>query len=251
MIKKTIIFILTLLFLEAIVYFQESTAAILIIVILLIALSLLSTIKLKVLHQTGFLGQLNITVLPAIYLISIITFLVFIPSSFFLQHIYIVTASILFVFTINCAENVIKDLKNRKSLAANDFLIIISAFLLYSSILGLSLFLIWPIWLIMLLLIIATFILTYEFFWYNQLFEKHIIYTLILTLIISELGWALSLWPTGFISRAIIIFVIFYIFTNLSKHHFNKTLNNKIIRNSIIISLIVVLLVLLTSKWTF
>ena len=251
MIKKILIFAFLITALELIVYFQNLISIIVIIITLLILLSLATTIKLKTLHKIGFLGQLNISIFPLFFLISIIVFLIFIPSKFFFQHIYIIISSLLFTLSISCTKKALIDLENRKSLAASDFLITISAFLLYSSIFGLYLFLSWPAWLLMILLLISTFVLAYEFFWYNQLFKKHIIYALILTLVISEIGWALTLWPTGFISRSIVIFALFYIFTNLSKHHFKKTLNKKIVRNYIIISLIVILLVLFTTKWTF
>lgn len=251
MIKKIFFTLMFCGLLELIVLYQQSKIILILLSILLFFLSLISTFKFKFFFKQGFLGQLNISFLPIAYTLGVTLFLIFIPEIFYLQHIYIALCAVIFFLIINFLSKIIKNPDNRKKLKSSDFIITISAFLLYSSVFGLYLFLKWPIWLLMLLLILITFVLTYEFFWYNQLFKKHIIYSLILTLVISEIAWALTLWPTGYISRAIVIFTIFYVFTNLSKHNFNKTLNKKVVRNILFIGAIVLLLGLLTTKWTF
>lgn len=251
MIKTLLIIAAYIGLLEIIINFQQSKSLLIISCILLFFLSLISTFRLRILRQQGILAQLNISFLPVIYILSSTVFLVFVPADYSLQHAYIGICAFIFLFVISLTNKLIKDCDNRHSYQSCDFLITISAFLLYSSVFGLYLFLRWPSWAFMLLLALATFILTYEFFWYNKLFNKHIIYSLILTLIISEFSWALTLWPTGFISRAIVVFAVFYAFTILSKHHFKHTINNKNIISIIIISVIIVALALVTTKWTF
>jgi len=251
MIKKLALSIIFLGLLESIIYFQKSNIVIIIAAILLFLLSLISSVRLKVLHKIGFWGQVNISILPFSYILSTTVFLLFVPDLYYLQQIYLGLATIIFYGALKLVENVCKDVKSRNAFKTCDFLITISAFLFYASIFGLYLFLLWPSWIFLILLAFVTFILTYEFFWHNLLLQKHIVYSLILTLIISEISWALTLWPTGFMPRAMVIFTVFYAFTNLSKHNFNKTLNKKFVRNIIIISVLILSLALLTTQWTF
>ncbi len=251
MIKKLVLGIIFLGSLESIIYFQKSSVVIIIASITLFLLSLLSSVRLKVLHKIGFWGQVNISILPLSYILSATVFLLFIPELYYLQQIYLAIIVILFLATINLVDKICKDINSRKSFQACDFIITISAFLLYASIFGLYLLLLWPSWIFLILLAFVTFILTYEFFWHNMLLQKHIVYSIILTLVISEISWALTLWPTGFMPRAMVLFTVFYAFTNLSKHNFNKTLNKKVVRNIVIISIIILLLALLTTQWEF
>ncbi|MFA6296227.1 MAG: hypothetical protein WC663_02655 [Patescibacteria group bacterium] len=251
MIKKLAYSIIFLGLLESIIYFQKSNIILIIACVLLFLLSIVSSVRLKALQKIGFWGQVNISILPLSYILSTSVFLFFIPELFNLQQIYIALVVIIFYGALKLVDNVCKDINSRKSFKTCDFLITISAFLFYSSIFGMYLFLKWPSWIFLILLALVTFILTYEFFWHNMLLKKHIVYSLILTLIISEISWALTLWPTGFLPRSMVIFAVFYAFTTLSKHNFNKTLNKKTVISIIIISIIMLCLALLTTQWEF
>lgn len=86
----------------------------------------------------------------------------------------------------------------------------------------------------------------------NLSFEKRVwLFIFCFNLIQLEASWALSFWPTSFVSRAVVLFSIFYVATGISKHHLKSTLTQKILREYLIVGIIVLVLVLGTCRWKY
>lgn len=199
---------------------------------------------------------------PILFLGSIIGFFVFIPGEV-LRHVFAILGSIFFAFLLfyigNLAAKKIKlDFKN-KYYSFGEISILACAFLIYTTLFGFFLFLNLSSWLLMLQVLIFSIFISYFYFCYNKIKletclpagRKSYIFYLIFGLVSSELAWALSFWPTGFIPRAVVLFILFYIFSGLTKHHFQKSLDKKILREYLAVAILVLVLTLGTTRWTF
>jgi hypothetical protein len=192
---------------------------------------------------------------PILFLASIIGFFVFIPGEI-LRHIFAVFGSAFFAF-LNfyignlAAKKITLDSKN-KYYSLGEISILICAFLSYTCIFGLFLFLNLPTWALMSQVLIFSLFISYFYFCYNKIkFNKSLIFYLVFSLVSSELAWAISFWPTGFISRAVVLFMLFYVFSGLVKHYFQKSLNKKILREYLVVGILILFLTLGTTRWTF
>jgi hypothetical protein len=77
------------------------------------------------------------------------------------------------------------------------------AFLLYAVAFGLSLILHWPFWIAILIILIATLLLS---FWlYHSWLEA-----VLKTLLISEVAWVIYFLPLGYLTNATILLIIYY-----------------------------------------
>lgn len=225
---------------------------------LIILLGILHSIKFNIKQwnqkEKGW-KNLNFVLLPFIYFISIVLVLLFIKGGFF-RHFYIIGCSVLFwllLYNIKKAANhlIILNIERSNLSYINDVVTLVSAFLVYSGVFGFYVFFNWPTWLLIFILTITTIFLSYQFFWFSNLFStKTEFYILILGLIILEVSWVLSFWVAGFFVRGIVLFAIFYVFIGLTQHYFKNTLNKKVVGEHLFVSFLVILAVLMTAKWT-
>lgn len=98
---------------------------------------------------------------------------------------------------------------------------------------------------------IVVFALSWQTFWVNNIENKSKKYfPLIFTLIFIELFWVLHYLPISYLVTGIIMTVVFYAITNVTRYHLLDLLQKKIIYRYATISIIVVVVALLTASWT-
>lgn len=249
--KSVLMFTLLLLGLEYIAY---DRSGIYLIVVLLSIVSFLISISFirKGKIETN---KLAFAIFPILFLESLVGFFVFIPGEIF-RHIFAVVGSLIYAFLIfyigNVAAKRIKLDSKNKYYSLGEISILVFAFFSYACIFGFYLFLGLPTWALMVQTLLISIFVAYFHFSYNKIkLSQNIIFYSIFGLITSEVAWALSFWPTGFVSRAMVLFILFYVFAGLIKHYFNKSLNKKVVREHVVLAVIFLLLVLGTTKWTF
>lgn len=133
-----------------------------------------------------------------------------------------------------------------------EIFILVTAFLSFSSLFGFFLFFGLPLWLLMLAVFVLALILTFLDLSESGHFNlKNFLFALICAFIMVELAWVLSYWPSSIVSRGIVLFTFFYLFTGITKHHFQDLLTGKVVREYLIVSSLILLLVLGTTEWTY
>ena len=192
--------------------------------------------------------------LPLLFLGSLIGFFVFIPGEI-LRHLFAGVGSLFFASLIFYIGNLATQkitISPNKYYSLGEINILICAFFSYSTVFGFYLFLNLPIWVLMLQILVVSVAVSYFYFCYNKIkLSQNFIFHLTFGLISCEIAWSLSFWPTGIISRASALFVIFYIISGLLKHYFQKTLDKKVIKEYLVVGTIILVLVLVTTKWTY
>lgn len=192
---------------------------------------------------------------PFFCFLSGVIFFVFIPGGAF-QQVYAVLASLFFGALLFYIGNFIlghtEVKKTYRHLTLFDIVALIFSFLSYSSLFGLYLFLAWSTWLLIFLSFILSIILFYYYFWYHRISHaKNLLYYFIFGLVALEVAWSMTFWSTGYLARGLVLFIIFYLFSGLLKHHHQKTLTKSMVREYLITAAVVLALVLGTTRWTF
>jgi len=140
--------------------------------------------------------------------------------------------------------------KDQTALAMLATIIITTVFFSFSSFYGIYLNFLVPIYVLMLVYFLVTFLTSLTYFFLIQNNKKTVlIYSLILALIMSELIWTMNFWPFGYLTTGIIALILYYILWNLIRSHFLNILNRKkVVVNLIFLSLLIAFM-LMTSKW--
>lgn len=128
---------------------------------------------------------------------------------------------------------------------------LISLFLLYSGFYGFYLLLGWPIWIFVIACLLLTALLFMRTLWsYKIVWSKSKLYILIVSLVMTESFYLISLLPTTYVFNGLIMIVIYYLLTNFIKDHLKDRLNKKDIRFYLVVSGTVLIITLLTTRWS-
>lgn len=199
--------------------------------------------------------RIAFAIFPILFLASLVGFFVFVPGELF-RHIFAGLSSLIYSLLIfyigNLAAKRIKLDSKNKYYSLGEISILVFAFFSYACIFGFYLFLNLPTWALIVQTLLVSVFVAYFHFSYNKIkLNQNIVFYSIFGLITAEVAWALSFWPTGFISRAMVLFMLFYVFAGLIKHYFNESLDKKVVREHVILAAVCLLLILGTTKWTF
>jgi hypothetical protein len=128
-----------------------------------------------------------------------------------------------------------------------------SIFFFYAATYGIYLNFLVPLWLLMLLFLAATFIVSYQYFRIIRDREKDrklvIGYSVILGMIMAEIAWVINFWPFGYLTAGIISLIFYYILWDLAQSYFLNLLSKRRVVANMIFFSFVVAMVLLSSKW--
>jgi len=191
-------------------------------------------------------------IIPIFFSGGAMALLLFIPSPL-LAHLFSFGLSLVFAFIVrNLNSQAVRVGQNFDGFRLNDVFLLICAFLIFSSFFGFYIFLDADSWILTIFLPVAVMILAYQYFWHEGFSHQPIgIYTAVIGLVFAEISWALTFWPTGFISRAVVLFIFFYCFLGLVKLYVSQRLVLRTARKYLVVSLAVLALVLGTTKWFY
>lgn len=216
-------------------------------------LSLLLILIVWQLSNRRFPQFLNFLISPLIFLESGILAIIFLDNNL-IRYALIAGLSIflgiylkiIFLYHFSRPKYPVHSLENISS-----YLNLISLFLISSSFFGLAIFLSLPLWLLVLSLILISGLLTYQLFFVSDItFSKSIFYILISSLILAELFWVVSFLPTSIYVNGLILTLIYYLLTGLSRNWLLDIKEPKVVRRYLIISSLCLVLILLTAKWS-
>lgn len=122
--------------------------------------------------------------------------------------------------------------------------------LLSASLYGYGAFIETPTWVSMPLFAVALFFIYFHFFWFHKLeakvFFKH---TLIGTLVITELAWAIMQLPFDYFNLALLLTISFYTVTHLQKLYLQAKLTSEKLRHYLIFIALSYILIFLSARW--
>lgn len=194
----------------------------------------------------------NYYITPAILSVSTIAFTTMLSSGWLVQLFLIgIVVLIYFYLRLLYIYLVNFNLQKKESLenfsAYGNFL----AFYFLSSFLyGIRAFLNFSVWPLMLIFLAAAVLIIYEIFWINSINLKvGSFYVLLLSLVLTELAWALTFLTLSFYILGLIITIGYYILIGLTKFYLKGQLDKKIIKLYLIFGFTSVLIVLLSARW--
>ena len=169
------------------------------------------------------------------------------------QYLFALAIGIVYMLIINNIFSFVYKTKDYQPLALENifsYVNLISLFLFYAGFYGFLLLLGWPIWIFIILCFVITALLfmrtllTYKIGW-----KEGKLFVFILSIIITESFYTISLLPSSYIVNGLILVVIYYLFMNLIKDYLKERLNSKDLRLYIIVVGVILLVSLLTTKW--
>jgi len=189
------------------------------------------------------------SILPVFFVISSIALLSLI-APVYEQQIFIILSSAMFyllVLGICRLEAYLGDQTARGMLMAVTSTTI---FFSFTSSYGLYLNFLVPLFVLMLVCLAVTFLVSYQYF---SIIEKErrkiFLYSFILALIMTEIVWTMNFWPFGYLTTGVVMLILYYVLWDLTQSYFLNLLSRKrVIANMIFFSAMIVL-VLLSAKW--
>lgn len=187
--------------------------------------------------------------IPVIFSVSA-TAMLYLIDSIQEKHVFIVLGSLIYymtlvgIFRLKIAPN---DQTARGMIAASAFT---ALFFFYSASYGIYLNFSIPLWLLMVTFLIATWLVSYEYFIIINRDKKVVQgYSLILGMLMTEVAWTINFWPFGYLTTGVITLIFYYLFWDLTQSHFLRTLSQKRLLTNLIFFSIIIGIILATSRW--
>ncbi|PIP27728.1 MAG: hypothetical protein COX30_00330 [Candidatus Moranbacteria bacterium CG23_combo_of_CG06-09_8_20_14_all_39_10] len=195
-------------------------------------------------------GRWFFSVLPIFFTFSSLALLYLITLEFE-QQIFIALASVMYYLSllgayrlgIYAGDKTARGM-NMAAMAATIFFTCAGAYGLY-----LNFFV--PLYYLMLVYLIVTLLVSYQYFSIIQSDNKKRAwtYSFLLALVMTELIWTMNFWPFGYLTTGVIALILYYVLWDLVQSYFLNILSKKrVVANMIFFSVLTVI-VLLSAKW--
>lgn len=198
----------------------------------------------KRIGKSWYLGSFPLvfaaTALAFIYFIDIVS----------QKHFFVFLSSLLFYLSllgIYRVRHYKKDQTARSMIAASNTS---ALFFFYTAFYGIYLNFNIPLWVLMIAFLMVTFIANYQYFSFitdNK--RRNLIYCLVLGLAMSEIAWAVSFWPFGYLTTGVIVLMLYYIMWDLIQSYFLDILSKRRVIANLIFFFVLSGFVLASSRW--
>ncbi len=84
---------------------------------------------------------------------------------------------------------------------------------------------------------------------YFSVHKRFILPSLVITLMIFQIFWALQFWPFAYLTIGAVLVIIYYVILDIWQNKFRGILSKRLILNRLTLGGVLVVLVLATSKW--
>jgi len=124
-------------------------------------------------------------------------------------------------------------------------------FFTYTASYGLYLNFLVPLWVLMLVYLVVTLLVSFQYFSIIKEGDKRIVwvYSFMLSLAMAEMIWTINFWPFGYLTVGAIALILYYVLWDLIQSYFLNLLSQRRVVANIIFFSVVIALVLLSSKW--
>lgn len=230
-------------------YFKQS---LIYVVLVFIFLSFLFTSRQFIFASEAKESFWSTIILPTAFTFSLISFVVICPNSFLIQILFFFNLVFLYLYYRTLyyyllAPDYYKSYSLQNLSAYGNFA---AFYFLSSSVYGIQVFINASVWILMMIVLVATFFIVYQVIWANKIDKKAgLFYILISGLIITEIAWSISFLTLSYYVLGLILSVSYYTIIGLLRFYLQGALNKKLVKMYVIFGLSSILLVLLTSRW--
>lgn len=215
-----------------------------IIVIFLVAISLLAVWSAKKIGK-----KWGCAVTPAIFSLSS-ALLHYLIDSTVEKQIFILLSSFLYYLSLLGAYRLGDYQKDQTARGLISASLATTAFFFYSSVYGAYLNFAVSLWVLMLLFLGVTYVISRQYFILIN-YDKKIVsaYSLILAMAMAEIAWVINFWPFGYLTTGVIVLMLYYVLWDLIQSHFLNLLSKRRVIANMAFFGFLIILILATSKW--
>ncbi len=199
----------------------------------------------------SFRGVFIISILPVFFTFSSLAFILLLPR-FFIQLFLLTILFVLYVYFKTVYYYLFDKTYYKKGYLQNlsSYANFLTVYFLSSFMYGIQILVSVPIYDLILFFILAVFLLVYQVFWANEIsFRSSAHFILLITLLLSELAWAVSFLTLNYFVLGLILAISYYVIIGLSRFYLLDILNKKLVKMYLSFGLVSVLAVILTARW--
>lgn len=189
-------------------------------------------------------------VLPAFFTLSssALLYLITIPYE---KQIFIFLTASMYYLALFGAYRLSQYALDQTARAMNMAATVSTIFFTYTASYGLYLNFLVPLWVLMLVYLLLTLLVSFQYFSIIKENDKRIawIYSFLLSLTMTEMIWTINFWPFGYLTVGVIALILYYVIWDLIQSYFLNLLSQKRVVANMIFFSVVIALVLLSSKW--
>ncbi len=196
-------------------------------------------------------GHWKFTVLPAILIPGAVLILSLIDPPFEI-NLFIFLAWLIFYITVLAGWRLYQYEKDKTAKSMYDVAVFAVTFCWYAASFGwyLNPSISLPIWALIIIFSIITFLVSLVSFSINQInSEKRVIYSVFLAILIAQAVWIQSFWPFGYLTTGIITVIIYYVGWEIILSFFFEKLTVRAILFEIAFLIGSSALILFSTKW--
>jgi hypothetical protein len=189
------------------------------------------------------------SILPAFFSLSSAA-LLYLITAHYQEQIFILIATFLYYLSILGAYRLGKYEKDQTARGMNMAASSATIFFTYASAYGIYLNFLVPLWSLMLVYLLVTLLVSYQYFSLIYDYPKTSwVYSLVLALAMSEVVWALSYWPFGYLTTGAVALILYYVLWDIVQSHFLNILSKRRVVANVAFFSLIIATILLTSKW--
>ena len=193
-------------------------------------------------------GIIRRSILPVLLVMGVLSFGIFMVVPLYKQVVVVVGSICLYFLMLYIDQFPYKNfLVTRLNFS---FVALVAAYLLFFSISHFSVSLMLPLWILMIIVVFLCFLIFYSVLWASGLERQVVIlYSVLLSLLISEIFLVISFWPVDPSVKSLVLVVAIYIFWGLLSHWLEKVLTTRVVIEHLSIGLFLMALVLIMVNW--
>lgn len=194
----------------------------------------------------------NFSLLPVLFTFSVVSYSVLLKSGSLIQLMFVIDLVMLYFYLKFCYYYLIKPSSYKVSAIENlsSYINFVSFFLAASTIYGLQSYLNIPVWQLMIALCAISLLAVYQIMWANKIdMKKGATYLMIISVVLLEIGWAISFLPLNFNISGLILAICYYVLVGLSRLYLLDLSDKEKTRLYLLFGLSSIILIFLTSRW--
>lgn len=195
-------------------------------------------------------GRWFFSILPMFFVLSSIA-LLYLIGLVYEQQIFIILAALMYYLSLLSAYRLGQYDGDQTAKGMNMMAASATVFFTYASAYGLYLNFLVPLYYLMLVYLIVTLLVSFQYFVIIKKNQRRIVwmYSFLLALIMAEIIWTMNYWPFGYLTTGVIALILYYVLWDLTQSYFLNLLSKKrVVANMVFFSSLIAV-VLLSAKW--
>lgn len=190
------------------------------------------------------------SILPVFYTLASSALLYLITLGYE-QQIFIILSTFLYYLSLYGAFRLSEYENDQTAKGMNMAASAATIFFTYAGVYGLYLNFLVPLYILMIAYLIITLLVSYQHLSIIRPQDMKIVwtYSVILSLVMTELIWTMNFWPFGYLTTGVIALILYYVLWDVIQSHFMEELTRRKVVSNTVLFFILIALVLLSSKW--